>query len=1064
MTQYVINIGNLPNDGTGDPLRTAFNDVNLNFNQVWATGLVNSNIQIANNTILTTNTNGNLVLNPNGVGIVIANAHVIPDQNRVRNLGSSARRWDTVYVQYVDVGGTLTVTGDVSIAGNLSVTGNIVEMGNIITDAKTIQLANTAGTANAANGSGITVGANDNIATFLFSSSANAWTTNIGLKVGNIGFVGDAIYDLNGIYLENADLTHGATAAVILPSNGNTSVPIQVNNTYGNIVLQAGANSDITASWTFNSAGNLILPGNTSSINYANGQPYSNYGNTNVVNLLANFGSNTISTSGNITGGNILGNIQAADGNTSVMFNKEGFLGADAGFSYDYSANTLYVETVNISGKNNQGDEAIYAGVTGFTPLGTSVVAQLAGDATNYTQINFQNINSSPTASGDYIITANNGTDTEHFIDLGIAGNNWDGTQTNSLGTAVKANDGYLYVNGGNLVVGTYLNSGPVNNTWNFGIDGLLVFPSGANTDGRAFNSGAACATMSLNAYNSNSDTVSIQAQGNSSTAVISVYSDATNITNNWRFDSNGDLDFPGGTFAGDDIEGTGNFGFETPANVGFGILTNEGSNEWVFGDNGVLTLAGDITAKSVGFPFTSSITNITTGNPTVVVDIADNVFPAPVTGKVTIQGVLGTTEANEVWYYQAVEVNQFQLFSDAACTVAVDGTAWTAYTGGGMAYAPTYDSMAISTGGLQVVAGPSSWYFGLDGNINTPSNLVIGSGPGGGGSSILQNNAPLQVVGEGANSFVVAGWAETTSAPGNIAVIGFNAPYGNGAANVIINVGDNNATPYNWVFGNDGNLSLPTSGNIVGITANNSGSMQWIGNSSGDGFGYTTLQLRPDDTRTGSDQYLIIDPTAPGHIHIRAGGTQDASGADLFLGGENSYFKVGSGVNPSVAVTANNNSWTFGTDGILTLPAINVSAPAGEAAQFIGTRKIIGGITQTNPYSVALAAGGNATVAYTASTSTVVSVKVTFAVQSSGSGFQWEQFDVVATVSQDSVGDVNFVVSNRVKAAAGIGDTTVTATMNGTNQIEISLNLDPAQNSGGTASFDAVEFGLMID
>ena len=67
----VINIGALPNDGTGDPLRTAFNDVNLNFANVFAYGPVLSNIQIANNTILTTNTNGNLILNPNGIGVVL---------------------------------------------------------------------------------------------------------------------------------------------------------------------------------------------------------------------------------------------------------------------------------------------------------------------------------------------------------------------------------------------------------------------------------------------------------------------------------------------------------------------------------------------------------------------------------------------------------------------------------------------------------------------------------------------------------------------------------------------------------------------------------------------------------------------------------------------------------------------------------------------------------------------------------------------------------------------------------------------------------------------------------
>jgi hypothetical protein len=63
-------------------------------------------------------------------------------------------------------------------------------------------------------------------------------------------------------------------------------------------------------------------------------------------------------------------------------------------------------------------------------------------------------------------------------------------------------------------------------------------------------------------------------------------------------------------------------------------------------------------------------------------------------------------------------------------------------------------------------------------------------------------------------------------------------------------------------------------------------------GTASGDGGGYGTMQLVPDGDLT-SDQYLIIDPTAPNHIHIRAGGTQDASTADLILGGENTNVLV---------------------------------------------------------------------------------------------------------------------------------------------------------------------------
>ena len=146
MTQYVINIGALPNDGTGDPLRTAFNETNLNFDQVFAAGPVLSNIQIANNTILTTNTNGNLDLAPNGIGQVVSNVNIVPNLTLVRNLGSSTRRWGTVYAQYGDITAFLgnlsvpavitnSISSDdstfVTIEDGLNVDGDIEIHGNI---------------------------------------------------------------------------------------------------------------------------------------------------------------------------------------------------------------------------------------------------------------------------------------------------------------------------------------------------------------------------------------------------------------------------------------------------------------------------------------------------------------------------------------------------------------------------------------------------------------------------------------------------------------------------------------------------------------------------------------------------------------------------------------------------------------------------------------------------------------------------------------------------------------------------------------------------------------------
>lgn len=79
----------------------------------------------------------------------------------------------------------------------------------------------------------------------------------------------------------------------------------------------------------------------------------------------------------------------------------------------------------------------------------------------------------------------------------------------------------------------------------------------------------------------------------------------------------------------------------------------------------------------------------------------------------------------------------------------------------------------------------------------------------------------------------------------------------------------------YQWTFTNSGCIRLPGNGEICNPI-----------NSSGDGLGYSTISITPD-AGTEDNRYIIIDPTAPNHIHIRAGGNIDESGADLFLGGE---------------------------------------------------------------------------------------------------------------------------------------------------------------------------------
>jgi hypothetical protein len=97
-------------------------------------------------------------------------------------------------------------------------------------------------------------------------------------------------------------------------------------------------------------------------------------------------------------------------------------------------------------------------------------------------------------------------------------------------------------------------------------------------------------------------------------------------------------------------------------------------------------------------------------------------------------------------------------------------------------------------------------------------------------------------------------------------------------------------------------------------------------GTASGDGANLGTIELVPDGDLT-SDQYLIIDPTAPNHIHIRAGGEQDASTADLIIGAENTNLLVSdTGDYVDIRTTSddlNTYIWRFDSDGYLSGPAM---------------------------------------------------------------------------------------------------------------------------------------------
>jgi hypothetical protein len=77
MAKQTVNIGSSANDGTGDQLRTAFDKINDNFDEVYNAGLVGSNLSISSSTITSTETNGSVTIIPTGTGHVTVDDDVI---------------------------------------------------------------------------------------------------------------------------------------------------------------------------------------------------------------------------------------------------------------------------------------------------------------------------------------------------------------------------------------------------------------------------------------------------------------------------------------------------------------------------------------------------------------------------------------------------------------------------------------------------------------------------------------------------------------------------------------------------------------------------------------------------------------------------------------------------------------------------------------------------------------------------------------------------------------------------------------------------------------------------
>jgi hypothetical protein len=229
MTQQIINVGTTGNDGTGEGLREAFTAVNDNFTEVYTAGPVGSNVEIANNTISINGTNGNLILQGNGIGNVVTNSSVRPSTDAVFDLGNPSYRYDTVYAGFF--------VGDGSLLSNVGGGGNGTAIVNGTSNVQVYNNGNVAvGINNNANVvvispsrmsvNGNIVGANINI-NGLLSAGGNITGANLQ-ATGNI-FIGNTVF--------TRTLTVGTrTTPVTVPLASNNSFLVGTRSS-GNVTI-----------------------------------------------------------------------------------------------------------------------------------------------------------------------------------------------------------------------------------------------------------------------------------------------------------------------------------------------------------------------------------------------------------------------------------------------------------------------------------------------------------------------------------------------------------------------------------------------------------------------------------------------------------------------------------------------------------------------------------------------------------------------------------------------------------------------------------------------------------
>lgn len=849
------------------------------------------------------------------------------------------------------------VTGNVGLRGNLAVTGKI--SGKMTTSTQNLQIVGgTSGYVLSTDGTG-------NI----------SWVDPMDGQYGNSN-VANYLPTYNGdIGLDNITITGNTTAVNINATSITSNTLTSSENSYLYNVSATGLASltTVTVGGNFTMNGGTANLGQASRVKITGGAAdyflqTDGTGNVTWAPIATSSTLQQVTTAGHTTNVAVqfTNSTQSINQTTGAVVVTGGIAaGGNVHGNHIHAASSMYAQQTVYSGQNSIGSS--------FTkPL---FIGKDTGD--EYVQAAM--VNSNANGSADWAAYSDSGGDAQGWIDMGFTGT----TFSDANYSITHPSDGYLFVEGmpgqgGNLVIATGDLGDATHRDIIFATGGFLTENEFARIDhannvfhltkagsGIQFEDGTIQTTAGggSNPFNQDlnttdnvtfaqitaTDVVKFTNSGGVVGAIgyaptyISIegwQSNTVNITTNdvntWQFGTDGKLTLPDGTVIGD-IEGANTFGFyNNNSNTAF--LLETPTNVWSFDNTGNLLAPGNIVTPTnfVGtslrtnlgdFNWSDTITGIATGA-TTVITLANNVFGDPWSGQVTITDVAGTTEANATWWYQAVDSNQFALYTDNTLSTPVDSTAWGSYVSGGFAVTLDYGNIEINGQNIIIRSDHGDydnkiWSFNRDGSTRFPQLTVDLHNGGSQSGQVLQFSENQQAIITG-----------PTPAPDTAAQrLIIQGQRGNGlgeGGDVYVWAGDAEF--------NGGDIKI-YAGDADDATAGSGGYINLDGGSGFDGGGQISVTGGYSPGGTGGPVYISAGQgTTGGVVNINGGGAsinnggavtiqggfgQNDGGAVTIQGGGSGLGLPGYG---NVQVTAGVSTWTFDNSGNLQLPGNVIS------------------------------------------------------------------------------------------------------------------------------------------